>query len=65
MFQSLIDGLKEVDPQLWYDVIDLQKHWIGEITGCTLDFKLKVTEQPRFRNLILFKFHHVCCRYEM
>ncbi|KAL5021562.1 hypothetical protein ScPMuIL_000717 [Solemya velum] len=39
--KSLLDGLAEVDRQLWKDIIALQKHWIGECSGCRFDFKLK------------------------
>ncbi|XP_064641468.1 probable leucine--tRNA ligase, mitochondrial isoform X2 [Lineus longissimus] len=40
--KSLADGLDEVDPSLWQDIIKLQKHWIGDCVGTKLDFKMEV-----------------------
>ncbi|XP_046549523.1 probable leucine--tRNA ligase, mitochondrial [Haliotis rubra] len=40
--QSLWDGLEEVNKVLWKDVVQLQRHWIGECNGCRFDFKLKL-----------------------
>ncbi|XP_053402024.1 probable leucine--tRNA ligase, mitochondrial [Mercenaria mercenaria] len=39
--QSLLDGLHTVRSDLWKNVINMQKTWIGECTGCRLDFALK------------------------
>ncbi|XP_013399604.1 probable leucine--tRNA ligase, mitochondrial [Lingula anatina] len=39
--KSLIEGLEELEPNLWRDVIIQQRHWIGECNGCRLEFKLK------------------------
>ncbi|XP_052816180.1 probable leucine--tRNA ligase, mitochondrial isoform X2 [Mya arenaria] len=39
--KSLLDGLDTVSSELWKDVIELQRNWIGQCTGCRLDFKLK------------------------
>jgi len=41
-FQSLMDGLKEVNADLWRDVTDLQAHWIGSCDGVRFEFKLMV-----------------------
>ncbi|KAL4234407.1 class-I aminoacyl-tRNA synthetase [Mactra antiquata] len=38
--QDLYAGLDTVRSDLWKEVITLQKHWIGECTGCRFDFKL-------------------------
>lgn len=40
--QSLLDGLSEVDDNLWKDVKKLQRRWIGNCDGTRIDFKLKV-----------------------
>ncbi|XP_071089905.1 probable leucine--tRNA ligase, mitochondrial [Haliotis cracherodii] len=40
--KSLWDGLEEVNSDLWKDVVQLQRHWIGECNGCRFDFKLKL-----------------------
>jgi leucyl-tRNA synthetase len=38
--KQLIDGLKEVDAELWRDIISLQAHWIGNCDGMRFDFQL-------------------------
>lgn len=38
--QSLYSGLDTVKADLWREVVSLQKNWIGECTGCRLDFQL-------------------------
>ena len=40
MFQSLFDGLSEVDKGLWKDVVDIQKNWFGQCEGVRFHFKL-------------------------
>ena len=40
--QALYDGLNDVNPQYWRDIIAIQKNWIGQCTGTTIDFVLKV-----------------------
>jgi len=42
VFQSLMDGLKEVNADLWKDVTNLQAHWIGSCDGVRFEFKLMV-----------------------
>jgi len=42
VFQSLIDGLKAVDSDLWRDVVDLQAHWIGNCDGVRFEFQILV-----------------------
>lgn len=42
LLQSLLDGLSEVDDNLWKDVKKLQRRWIGNCDGTRIDFKLKV-----------------------
>ncbi|XP_056009191.1 probable leucine--tRNA ligase, mitochondrial isoform X2 [Ostrea edulis] len=39
--KSLLDGLSEVDDNLWKDVKKLQKRWIGTCTGTRIDFRLR------------------------
>ena len=41
-FQSLLDGLETIDSKLWRDVMVIQKQWIGECSGCRIEFKVKV-----------------------
>ncbi|XP_076449500.1 putative leucine--tRNA ligase, mitochondrial [Babylonia areolata] len=38
--QSLYEGLSEVDQALWGDIVQLQRHWIGECDGTRLQFPL-------------------------
>ena len=40
VLQSLTEGLDEVDSDLWHDVKDLQRNWIGELTGVRFEFQL-------------------------
>jgi len=42
VLQALYDGLNDVNPQYWRDIIAIQKNWIGQCTGTTIDFVLKV-----------------------
>jgi len=42
MSQALLEGLEEVDTSLWKDIVAIQKHWIGDCTGCRFEFKIKV-----------------------
>jgi len=37
-----MDGLNEVDADLWRDVRDLQAHWIGSCDGVRFEFQLMV-----------------------
>jgi len=37
-----MDGLKEVNADLWKDVTNLQAHWIGSCDGVRFEFKLMV-----------------------
>ncbi|XP_041376223.1 probable leucine--tRNA ligase, mitochondrial isoform X2 [Gigantopelta aegis] len=39
--KSLLDGLNNVSPELWRDVIQLQKNWIRECNGSRFDFKIQ------------------------
>ena len=41
-FQSLLDGLSEVDTKFWRDVATLQKNWFGKCDGMSFRFKLEV-----------------------
>ena len=44
VLQALYDGLDDVNPRYWRDIIAIriQKNWIGQCTGTTIDFGLKV-----------------------
>jgi len=42
MFQSLLEGLDEVNSDLWRDVISLQANWIGSSDGVRFVFPLQV-----------------------
>ena len=44
--KALYDGLNDVNPQYWRDIIAIQKNWIGQCTGTTIDFVLKVIVVP-------------------
>ena len=60
--QSLNDGLNEVDRKLWHDVIELQKHWIGDITGCTVQFRLVVSNCIPYINMVkLYTIQIILC----
>lgn len=52
--KSLIDGLNEVDPDLWRDIIALQRHWIGECSGIRLEFRLQNKGAAMERPLSVF-----------
>ncbi|KAG7310709.1 hypothetical protein JYU34_003514 [Plutella xylostella] len=39
--QKLYDGLNNQNLENWKDIINLQKHWIGECSGVVVNFKLK------------------------
>ncbi|XP_061197922.1 probable leucine--tRNA ligase, mitochondrial [Saccostrea echinata] len=40
--KSLLDGLSEVDDNLWKDVKKLQRRWIGDCNGTRIDFRLRL-----------------------
>lgn len=42
--QSLLDGLEEVDPTLWRDIIDIQKNWITDCTGHRIQFAVELSD---------------------
>ncbi|XP_012935137.1 probable leucine--tRNA ligase, mitochondrial [Aplysia californica] len=42
--QSLLEGLDEVDPTLWRDIISVQKNWISDCTGHRIDFGIELTD---------------------
>ncbi|CAD5120396.1 DgyrCDS8967 [Dimorphilus gyrociliatus] len=43
--KNLLDGLDEVDSGLWRDIVDLQKHWIGQIEGVKFDFRVQKNDE--------------------
>ncbi|XP_052231121.1 leucine--tRNA ligase, mitochondrial-like isoform X2 [Dreissena polymorpha] len=49
--KSLWDGLETVRSDLWKDVVDLQKNWIGQCTGCRLDFQIQNGEPYDFLSI--------------
>jgi len=40
--KQLIDGLQEVNSDLWRDIINLQAHWIGTCDGMRFNFQLQL-----------------------
>jgi leucyl-tRNA synthetase len=40
-FRSLLDGLDDPVLENWRDIINLQRHWIGECNGTTFEFELE------------------------
>ncbi|XP_034946291.1 probable leucine--tRNA ligase, mitochondrial [Chelonus insularis] len=51
--KSLLDGLNDPLLQEWRDVIKIQKHWIGECNGISIEFQLisDLPEKPQTLNL--------------
>ncbi|XP_072943956.1 leucine--tRNA ligase, mitochondrial [Epargyreus clarus] len=40
--KSLYDGLDSKELENWNDIINLQKHWIGECNGIVVNFEMKI-----------------------
>ncbi|XP_063407729.1 probable leucine--tRNA ligase, mitochondrial [Mytilus trossulus] len=55
--KSLSDGLKELNPEYWRDIISLQRNWIGKCTGTRLDFLLKNGDETMTDPLSVFTYH--------
>ncbi|VDI41600.1 leucyl-tRNA synthetase, partial [Mytilus galloprovincialis] len=55
--KSLSDGLKELNPEYWRDIISLQRNWIGKCTGTRLDFVLKNGDDTMTDPLSVFTDH--------
>ncbi|XP_055891395.1 probable leucine--tRNA ligase, mitochondrial [Biomphalaria glabrata] len=45
--ESLLQGLQEVDPALWRDVIDIQRNWISSCTGHRIDFTVQLESREK------------------
>lgn len=45
--KDLFDGLDSEELENWKDIINLQKHWIGECDGVSVTFKLSVNNQVK------------------
>ncbi|KAH9515601.1 putative leucine--tRNA ligase, mitochondrial [Bulinus truncatus] len=45
--ESLLQGLEEVDPDLWKDIIDIQRNWISSCKGHRIDFKVKLESRDK------------------
>lgn len=66
--KQLLDGLKEVDADLWRDIINLQEHWIGACDGMRFNFHLQMngTDLDQFLSVFtrtpeaIFGASHVC-----
>nr|XP_021187307.2 probable leucine--tRNA ligase, mitochondrial [Helicoverpa armigera] len=43
--KDLYDGLENEGLENWKDIINLQKHWIGECDGVVVTFKMKVNSE--------------------
>ena len=48
-YRSLLDGLKDPSLREWWDIIKLQKHWIGDCTGTNIEFEIigNIPEIPK------------------
>lgn len=44
--KQLYDGLNSEDLENWKDIINLQKHWIGECEGVVVTFVIKIKDKP-------------------
>lgn len=59
--QKLYDGLSSDQLENWKDIINLQKHWIGECNGVVVTFKIVVKDKLRSVDVWTsdpFKFIH-------
>lgn len=45
--KSLYDGLKQENLENWKDIINLQKHWIGECNGIVVTFTVDVNGESK------------------
>lgn len=45
--KALYDGLNSEELENWKDIINLQKHWIGECDGVVVSFKLEVNGEMK------------------
>ncbi|GFS06510.1 leucine--tRNA ligase [Elysia marginata] len=54
--ESLLDGLDEVDPSLWRDIIKLQKNWISDCNGHRVDFQIshQTSKTPSASSLSIY-----------
>ncbi|XP_075972098.1 leucyl-tRNA synthetase, mitochondrial [Anticarsia gemmatalis] len=43
--KHLYDGLDSKDLENWKDIINLQKHWIGECNGVVVSFSIKINNE--------------------
>jgi len=50
--KALYDGLDDPELKDWKDIIKLQKHWIGDCCGTTIDFEV-VSDDPEFSGEML------------
>ncbi|CAL1544086.1 unnamed protein product [Lymnaea stagnalis] len=57
--ESLLQGLEEVDPELWRDIILVQRNWISEIKGHRIDLKLKYKSQDAKELPLSFYTEHL------
>jgi len=53
-FRSLLDGLDDPILEYWRDIINLQRHWIGECNGKTLEFELEDNSSQDTKTLTIF-----------
>ena len=51
----MYDGLSEVDPDLWRDIISLQRNWLGEHNGTRIQFNIKVRTITYFQYVVIDK----------
>ncbi|KAK2149677.1 hypothetical protein LSH36_442g02004 [Paralvinella palmiformis] len=58
--KSLVEGLSEVKSQLWKDIIDLQRNWLGQCNGVRLEFQVKAGDNTLPEILSVFTNHPEC-----
>ncbi|XP_043279045.1 probable leucine--tRNA ligase, mitochondrial isoform X2 [Venturia canescens] len=51
--ESLLEGLGDPSLKEWRDIIKMQRHWIGECTGTSIEFELitEIPDTPKTLNL--------------
>ncbi|KAL8590252.1 hypothetical protein ACOMHN_006368 [Nucella lapillus] len=54
MAQSLYEGLEEVDQDLWGDIVQLQRHWIGQCDGTRLRWDVQSVAGEQYDPLHIY-----------
>ncbi|XP_014674177.1 PREDICTED: probable leucine--tRNA ligase, mitochondrial [Priapulus caudatus] len=53
--KQLLDGLDTLKD--WRDIVNLQKHWIGECNGCNIDFRVELDGEELADGLTVHTLH--------